>query len=107
MPAGADSPPSARLDEQQIAWSAGAELHGNTIQLQVRTANLGRHALRIGLTVIEDTFARPDQIAQVLAAAPLDNTWQLSLDPARGTTEALVGRQPTPLLKVSSTPPKA
>jgi hypothetical protein len=91
------------LDEGQVAWSATAELHGSTIQLRVRTANPGRHALRIGLTVVEDTFARPYHLVQALAAAPLDDTWQLNFDLARGATEALVGAAPTPLLHVSAT----
>jgi hypothetical protein len=95
---------SAHLDAQQIAWSAAAEQHGDTIQLRVQTSNPGRHALRIGLTIIEDTFAQPQTIAQVLAAAPLDETWQLSIRPESGATEALAGQQPTALLEVSTTP---
>jgi hypothetical protein len=70
----------------------------------VRMANPGRHAVRIGLTIVEDAFDRPEQLAQILAAAPLDDPWQISIDPVSGATEALVGKQPTPLLKVSTAP---
>ena len=93
-----------RLDKRQIAWSAAAEQRGDIIQLRVQIANPGRHALRIGLTIVEDAFDRPEQLAQILAAAPLDDTWQISIDPVSGATEALVGTQPTPLLKVSTAP---
>jgi hypothetical protein len=102
VPAGAGVAPEMRLDDQQIAWSAAAEQRGDTIQLRVRMANPGRHALRIGLTIIEDAFDRPEQLAHILAAAPLDEPWQISIDPTSGTTEARVGTQPTPLLKVST-----
>src|SRR5262249_14286808 len=103
-PAAANVTPGAQLDQAQIAWTAAAEQRGNVIQLRVQMANPARRALRIGLTLIEDSFAQPDQIAQVLAAAPLNDTWQVSIDPASGATEALVGKQPTPLLKVSTRP---
>jgi hypothetical protein len=99
-PASAQAQPSARLDDQQIAWGVVAEQDGDIIKLRLQAANPARRALRIGLTVIEDTFSDPVRIAQVVAAAPLDDTWQLSYDPASGATEALVGRQPTPLLDV-------
>lgn len=103
-PASAPAQPSARLDQQQIAWSVAAEQEGGSIKLHLQLANPARRALRIGLTVIEDTFSDPVMIARVLAAAPLDDPWQLSYDPASGATEALVGRQPTPLLDVETTP---
>ncbi|HEU5099443.1 MAG TPA: hypothetical protein VFU22_10520 [Roseiflexaceae bacterium] len=104
LPAGAPAQPGVRLDEQQIAWNVVAEQDGEIITLRLQTANPARRALRIGLTVIEDTFSDPVTIARVLAAAPLDDTWQLSYDPARGATEALVGGQPMPLLDVRTTP---
>jgi len=104
VPAGNSVAPGMRLDNGQIAWSAAAEQRGDTIQLRVRMANPGRHALRIGLTIVEDAFDRPEQLAQILAAAPLDDPWQISIDPTSGATEALVGKQPTPLLKVSTAP---
>jgi hypothetical protein len=102
VPAETSLSPGMQLDGRQIAWSATAEQRGNTIQLRVQIANPDRHALRIGLTIVEDAFERPEQLAQILAAAPLDDVWQISIDPVSGTTEALVGRQPTPLLKVST-----
>jgi hypothetical protein len=104
VPAETSLSPGMQLDGRQIAWSATAEQRGNTIQLRVQIANPDRHALRIGLTIVEDAFERPEQLAQILAAAPLDDIWQISIDPVSGTTEALVGIQPTPLLKVSTTP---
>lgn len=104
LPAEANAPPTMRLDSGQIAWSATAEQHGDSIQLRVQIANPGRHALRLGLTIVEDAFDRPEQLAQILAVAPLGEPWQINIDPVSGATEALVGTQPTPLLKVSTTP---
>jgi hypothetical protein len=101
---GGSTPPGARLDEAQIAWSAAAEQRGDSIQLRVRMANPGHHALRIGLTIVEDAFDRPEQLAQVLAAAPLDDVWQISVNTVSGATEARVGKQPTPLLKLNTAP---
>jgi hypothetical protein len=101
---GGSAPPDARLDTGQIAWSAAAEQRGDILQLRVQIANPGRHALRIGLTIVEDAFDRPEQLAQVLAAVPLDEPWQISIDPVSGATEARVGTQPTPLLKASTAP---
>jgi hypothetical protein len=104
VPAAASVSPETRLDSRQIAWSAAAEQRGDIIQLRVQIANPGRHALRIGLTIVEDAFDRPEQLAHVLAAAPLDEPWQISINPTSGATEALVGTQPTPLLKASTAP---
>jgi hypothetical protein len=104
VPAGSAAPPAAQLDERQIAWSTAIEQHGDTIQLRVVAANPGRHAFRIRLTIVEDTFARPYHLAEILAAAPLDDTWQINIDPARGATQALVGGKPTPLLEANADP---
>jgi hypothetical protein len=104
LPANAPVSPGLQLDTGQIAWSAAAEQRGDIIQLRVQLANPGRHALRLGLTIVEDAFERPEQLAQLLAAAPLDDSWQISIDPASGATEARIGEQPTPLLKASTTP---
>jgi hypothetical protein len=91
-------------DAGQIAWSATAEQKGPVVQLRVPIANPGRHALRVGLTLIEDTFDSPHTLAQLLAAAPIDGEWQLNLDPARGATEAQEGGKPTPMLQVKTVP---
>nr|MDQ2998176.1 hypothetical protein [Chloroflexota bacterium] len=104
VPADVSVSPEIQLDNRQIAWSATAAQHSEIIQLRVQIANPGRHALRIGLTIVEDAFDRPEQLGQILAAAPLDKPWQISIDPVSGATEALVGRQPTPLLKASTAP---
>jgi hypothetical protein len=104
LPADAPVSPGLQLDSGQIAWSAAAEQRDDIIQLRVQIANPGHHALRLGLTIVEDAFERPEQLAQLLAVAPLDDTWQISIDPASGATEARVGAQPTPLLKASTTP---
>jgi hypothetical protein len=92
------------LAGDQIAWSAAAEQRGPTASLRVDFANPGRRALRIGLTVVEDTFEAPHQLLRLLAAAPLDGTWQVQIDLARGATQALVGETPTALLAVESSP---
>jgi hypothetical protein len=104
VPAEASASADVQLDNRQIAWSATAEQRGDIIQLRVQLANPGRHALRIGLTIVEDAFDRPEQLGQILAAAPLDQPWQISINPVSGATEALVGTQPTPLLKASTAP---
>jgi hypothetical protein len=104
VPANGSSAPTLQLDEGQIAWSAAAEQEGDIIRLRTQIANPGRHSLRIGLTIVEDAFERPEQLAQILAAAPLDDAWQISINPVSGATEALVGTQPTPLLNVSTAP---
>jgi hypothetical protein len=106
-PTGNGAPPNAMLNDSQIAWSAAVEQKGPVIQLRVPIANPGRHALRVGLTVVEDTFDRPHTLADLLAAAPVNGTWQLNLDPARGTTEALIDGTPTPMLQVKTTPSPA
>jgi hypothetical protein len=93
---------TAQLDADQIAWSAAAEQRGATTNLRVDLANPGRHALRLGLTVIEDSFERPRQPLRVLAAAPIEGPWQLQFDLARGATQALVGKTPTPLLSLDA-----
>jgi hypothetical protein len=103
-PAGAGGAPAAALDAGQIAWSAAVEQRGPIIQLKVPFTNPGRHALRVGLTVIEDTYDSPHTLARVLAAAPADGIWQLNLDLARGASEALVQGQPTPMLQAKATP---
>jgi hypothetical protein len=102
VPSSAGAQPSARLDEQQIAWSVVAEPEGDAIRLRLQVANPARRALRVGLTVIEDTFSDPETPAELLAAVPLDAPWQLSYVPASGATEALVGGKATPLLNVST-----
>jgi hypothetical protein len=104
VPADTSTSPAVQADDGQIAWSAAAEQIGEIIQLRVRIANPGRHALRLGLTIVEDAFDRPEQLAQVLAAAPLEEPWQISIDPVSGANEARVGTQPTPLLKASTAP---
>jgi hypothetical protein len=99
-----DEPPSARLEDDQIAWSAFAEQRGPTTNLRLDLANPGRQALRIGLTVVEDTFDGPQRPLRLLAAAPLEGAWQLQIDLARGATQALVGTTPTPLLALDAKP---
>jgi hypothetical protein len=100
-PDGAAAPP-AQLADDQIAWSATAEQHGLTTSLRIDFANPGQRALRIGLTVVEDTFEAPHQPLRLLAAAPLDGAWQVQIDLVRGATQALVGATPTPLLEVKA-----
>jgi len=106
-PSSNGKPPNAMLSDSQIAWSAAVEQKGPVIQLRVPIANPGRHALRIGLTLVEDTFDRPHTLVDLLAAAPVSGTWQLNLDPARGATEALVDGTPTPMLQVKTAPSPA
>ena len=96
--------PIVQLDDQQIAWGPAVEQKGPLIQLRVPIANPGRQALRIGLTIVEDTFDRPHTLVDLLAAAPTNGTWQLNLDPARGATEALVDSTPTPMLQAKTVP---
>jgi hypothetical protein len=102
--AGSGPPPNARLEHSSVAWSVFAEQRGPTTNLRVEFANPGRRSLRIGLTVVEDTFDRPQQPLRLLAAAPLDGAWQLQIDLARGATQALVGATPTPLLALDARP---
>ena len=104
VPTANDTPPTSIVDEEKVAWSAAVEQQGSVIQLRVPIANPGRHALRIGLTVVEDTFDRPHTLVDLLAAAPVGGLWQLNFDPARGATEALVEGTPTPLLQVKTAP---
>jgi hypothetical protein len=99
------SPTGTQLDDTQIAWSAAAEQRGPTTSLRVELANPGRHALRLGLTVVEDTFDAPHQLLQVLAAAPIEGAWTLRADLARGATEARQGDTPAPLLAPPATTP--
>jgi hypothetical protein len=104
-----DSPggpaPVAQADERQLAWSAAAEQRGSITSLRVELANPGRHALRIGLTVVEDTFDGPRQLLRLLAAAPIEGAWRLDADLARGATEARAGERPVPLLAPPETTP--
>jgi hypothetical protein len=93
-----------RLEYDQLAWSAFAEQRGPTTNLHVEFANPGQRALRIGLTVVEDTFDAPQRPLRLLAAAPLEGAWQLQLDLVRGATQALVGATPTPLLALDAKP---
>jgi hypothetical protein len=99
-----DTARRVELDDDQVAWSAAAEQRGATTILRLDLANPGRHALRIGLTVVEDTFDSPHQPLRLLAAAPIDGAWQLQLDLARGATQALAGQTPTPLLALDAKP---
>ncbi|HET9222050.1 MAG TPA: hypothetical protein VFO07_06080 [Roseiflexaceae bacterium] len=99
-----DEPPRAHVQEDQLAWSAFAEQRGPTTNLRVEFANPARRALRIGLTVVEDTFEGPQRPLRLLAAAPLEGAWQLQIDLARGATQALVGTTPTPLLALDAQP---
>jgi hypothetical protein len=96
--------PGVQLDSGQIAWNAAAEQRGPTTSLRVELANPGRRALRIGLTIVEDTFDAPHQPLRLLAAAPIEGTWQLQIDLARGATQALVDKTPTPLLTLDAGP---
>ncbi|HEY7599421.1 MAG TPA: hypothetical protein VH741_05805, partial [Candidatus Limnocylindrales bacterium] len=102
--AGSGPPPVSQLDRSSVAWSVFAEQRGPTTNLRVDFANPGRQALRIGLTVVEDTFDGPRRPLRLLAAAPLEGAWQLQLDLARGATQALVGATPTPLLALDAKP---
>lgn len=106
-PTGDGSAPASALQELQIAWSATVEQHGPIIQLRVPIANPGRHALRIGLTMVEDTYDGAHTLANLLAAAPTNGAWQINLDLERGATEALIDGKPTPMLqaKTASSPP--
>ncbi len=94
----------AQRADDQIAWSATAEQRGPITSLHLDFANPGRRALRIELAVVKDTFTEQTQPLRVLAAAPLDETWQLQIDLANGATQALVGETPTPLLAVDAQP---
>lgn len=94
----------ARLDTAQVAWTVQVDQRGPTMRVRLELANPGRHALRLGLTVIEDTFTRPHRAMQVLAPAPIDDPWQLDIDLLRGTAQALVGTTPTPLLDLDAAP---
>jgi hypothetical protein len=99
-----DEPLGAHLQAGQVAWSAYAEQRGTTTNLRVEFANPARQALRIALTVVEDTFDGPQRPLRLLSAAPLEGAWQLQLDMARGATQALVGTTPTPLLALDAQP---
>jgi hypothetical protein len=96
--------PRVQLEKGQVAWSTVAEQRGSTTNLRLDLANPGRHALRIGLTVIEDTFDAPHRPLRLLAAAPISGSWQLQIDLVRGATQALVGEAPTPLLALDAAP---
>jgi hypothetical protein len=103
-PGAGGTPAGATPDANQVAWTAAAEQAEDVIRLRVRMANPGGHALRIGLTVIEDTFDGARNLAQLLAAAPRGGSWQLNFDPIRGATEALADGAPMPMLSASTTP---
>jgi hypothetical protein len=100
--AGSVAAPPGAQQSSAIAWSAAAQQNGPIMQVRLDLANPERHALRVGLTVVEDTFERPNQIARLLAAAPIEGTWQINIDPIRGATEALVNDAPTPLIDVNT-----
>ncbi|HEX9370953.1 MAG TPA: hypothetical protein VF897_08100, partial [Roseiflexaceae bacterium] len=96
--------PRVQLESGQVAWGIVAEQRGSTTNLRLDLANPDRHALRIGLTVVEDTFDAPHRPLRLLAAAPISGVWQLQIDLVRGATQALIGKAPTPLLTLDAAP---
>lgn len=100
----AQAPSSARADDY-LAWSAFAEQRGTTSALTIDVANPGRHALRLELSLMRDTFTQHLQGLRVLAALPIEERWQLQFDVAQGATQALVNGEPTPLLSVDALAP--
>jgi hypothetical protein len=99
---GAATVPASRRTDDQVAWTAAAEQRGPITSLRLDFANPGRRALRIELAVVKDTFTEQLQPLRVLAAAPIDGSWQIQIDLANGATQALVGKTPTPLLAVDA-----
>ncbi|HEU4325897.1 MAG TPA: hypothetical protein VFS21_22345 [Roseiflexaceae bacterium] len=91
-------------DPALVVWQPLVEQQGDTLRVRVETANPGRHALRVGLTVVEDSFFEAQQPARLLADLPVDGGWEVALDLARGATEARAGGQPVPLLDVATAP---
>ena len=91
----------------QIAWRPEVERDGDTLRVRVATANPHRHALRASLTVVENSFFQAQRLARLLGALPVDGGWEVSVDLARGATEARVDGRPVPLLsaETASEPP--
>ncbi|GAB4216411.1 MAG: hypothetical protein OHK0022_57510 [Roseiflexaceae bacterium] len=97
-------PGTVALDSSQIVWQPLVEQQGDTLRVRLEAANPGQHALRVGLTVVEDSFFEAQQPARLLAALPTAGGWEVALDLARGATEARVDGQPVPLLDVATNP---
>lgn len=99
-----DTQPAGIQQDDYVVWQPTVQQRGPVISIGVTTANPGRHALRLGLTVVENRFSGAQRAVQVLGALPLKGTWQLNIDPVRGGVEALVNGTPTPLLNAQAAP---
>lgn len=98
------APARTRLDVRQALWSAQTQQADSQITSAIRLINPGRHALRMEVQVVEDTFEGARRVANVLAAAPIEGEWRLALDLARGASEARIDGVPVPMLRADLAP---
>lgn len=85
-------------------WQPVIAQQDQTLTLRMNAANPGNHALRLGFTLVENTFSQPRRPLDLLAALPPSGAWELAFVPRDGALEARLDGVAVPLLRADAAP---